>query len=249
MPTIDPSKMQADPERTAILLQVGECLAMWSQVEHALARLFSVVTRNAVANQMGAAFTAVKSFEVRLAKVNAVIELDHDAAFRDSLNALSKKLAELYRRRHQVAHFTLLFNVTENKHTLNPFFSFGKLNVTGLSSNDLNQRCASFARALERLMRLRLYVAHRQAKLGEGLLQEGDPAVGFKTKTARIMKKRNPAHFVTIRNSLTSCAVWNHGAMPVETERSGQGRCFIPRSISRCWALPSGSEKLNSIPV
>src|ERR1700688_3368192 len=100
----DLSKMYVDPERTAILLRVGECLAVWSQVEHSLGNLFVAVMGGDVSRAL-TAFAAIISFETRLQMVNALIERDGDEAFRISWNALFNKLSDLHKRRHQVAHF------------------------------------------------------------------------------------------------------------------------------------------------
>lgn len=117
--------MYDDPERTAILLRVGECLAVWSQVEHSLRNLFVAIMEGDMSRTL-TAFAAVISFETRLQMVNALIERDVDDAFRTSWNALSNKLSDLHKRRHRVAHFTIIYDATSERHHLHPFFSIGK---------------------------------------------------------------------------------------------------------------------------
>jgi len=174
---IAPPPAHLDPEYRAILLRVGECLAAWSHVEHALQRLFVQIMAPDDAN-VPRVFSAVISFETRLAMVNALIERDTDAAFQESWNATYNKLSLLHRRRHQVAHFTMVWNATEARYVLAPFFTWGKTPILAkqLTSQNLRARVASFDRAERRVNRLYLYVLHRQGKLPENALQEGDPA-------------------------------------------------------------------------
>jgi hypothetical protein len=171
-----PRRPEDDPEYSAILFGVGQCLARWSMVEHALARLFAALMGAADPNLTSTAFDAVISFETRLDMVNAVAERSQDVLFRESWNALHNKLSKLYRKRHQVAHFTILYNVTERKHTLHPFFSFKNLRSPILSSNDLGLRAISFAKIEKRLTRHAFYILHQQGRLAADVLPEGGPA-------------------------------------------------------------------------
>lgn len=109
--------------------------------------------------------------------VDSLIERDTDEAFRASWASLYNKLSKLHKRRHQVAHFTIIQNVIDRKPYLHPFFTMSRAGQTKpLSSNDLSIRAASFRRAAERVRNLCLYALHRLGKLGASDLQGRDPA-------------------------------------------------------------------------
>jgi hypothetical protein len=183
----------AHPERGAVLLQVGECLAAWSQVEHHLLLVFLALTHGTDPGQMGAAFEAVISFEARLAMVDALVERDSDRAFCEAWNALSNKLTRLHRRRHQVAHFSIVHHEPDTRPFLHPFFSLGRRNVhTPLSADQLKNRAASFLRACGRLNRLKMYLLHRAGKLAADRLPAGDPAQLLRAPSAPTHEETSP---------------------------------------------------------
>jgi hypothetical protein len=168
-----------DPERTALLLGVGECLSAWSEVEHSLGLLYGALMVGADPNQVADSFGAVRSFATRLKMTGALVEIDKDAAFRDSWNALRKELGNLYEKRHAVAHFSIAWISGENIHRLLPFLKVGQnRNVIPLTSLDLADRVKSFYSAYERIFRLRAYVLHRQGRGSEtGIPPGADPTL------------------------------------------------------------------------
>jgi hypothetical protein len=178
-----------DPERAALSLNVGTCLMAWSQVEAYLAQLFSAAIASERPEDVDAAFAAVISFETRLAMLNAVVERSSDSAFKSSWNSLFNKLTKLYKKRHEVAHFQIIYHASEETHFLHPFYTFGRPLRQGLSSKDLFHRAVAFSRAVIRLDNLRLYLEHKQGKLAIDRVPGADPARLLRNPNARIREE------------------------------------------------------------
>ncbi|KCZ57882.1 hypothetical protein HY36_11945 [Hyphomonas atlantica] len=141
-----------------LLLEVGRCLDVWSVVELNLAAIFSYLyvptcepphARVAIR----APFDAVVSFDARLtmldtAVVNSPIA---NSLVRERWPALSNRLSKKYKKRHEVAHFS----ITRTKNpdapaTLQPFSTFTahyhEQARTPLTLANLIQRRDSFCR-------------------------------------------------------------------------------------------------------
>jgi hypothetical protein len=170
----DPRK---DPELITLYAGVGECLSAWSTVEHTLASLFMSLMVGGDRNQTASVFGAVISFETRLDMLTSVIERDSDAAFRTCWNALKNKIGKLYRKRHQVAHFSIVWDGQREIHELIPFLTAGSSPLQSpLTSNDLKIRAQSFHRAGYRIRNLVNYILHRQGMPVAETPPGGDPA-------------------------------------------------------------------------
>ena len=174
MTETDQSNIHDDPEYNLILLAVGECLAAWSNLEHLLGRLFSALVVGDP-NQIATAFAAVISFETRLAMVDSIALRDSDKALKRSWVSIQKKLFKSHKKRHEVAHFTMIYHNNVKKHRLHPFHVIGKPIGKSLTASDIATRTDRFIALGARVTNLYFYVLHRQGKLGEGVLQGRDP--------------------------------------------------------------------------
>jgi len=165
--------MSDDEPWVRLYAAVGECLHAWSIVEAELTTLFVVMHERAwndFDHPLRAAFEAVISLEARLGMIKATAEAD--AALRDSYPAhwtkLQSKLLKSYRKRHEVAHFTLVGRIrgASRTHLIRPFFKWKDFNDQAGVELDLKQieeRKVAFYALTERV---RQHVQHVGAKKG-----------------------------------------------------------------------------------
>lgn len=122
---------------------VGYGLHEWSLVEMELARCFSTF----VWADMHAIFGAIISFETRLSACDAAVaKTDLSELDRALWAKLSDRLSRFYRRRHQIAHFTLGWN-NKDVPVLYPFMTTGNFlggAHVGLNMLDVQERIGKF---------------------------------------------------------------------------------------------------------
>lgn len=140
-------------------LHVGRCLGMWSSVERSLTLLFLCLhDKIDEPFPLVKVFNGVVSFEVRLSMINLAVQHDERTTekFRTQWNALFNKLSKSYRKRHEIAHFTIITDHTEStspKTTLQPFYTAFSPPGIGLSAKDLIERERSFLSLSKRIDR------------------------------------------------------------------------------------------------
>lgn len=97
----------AKPPHLELLYEVGRGLHCWSLVEMALADLFQAMVGYPNANPH-ALFNAVINFDTRLTLCDKAMEFaDLDPVEREMWIKLSAKLTKFYKRRHEIAHFSV----------------------------------------------------------------------------------------------------------------------------------------------
>lgn len=91
-----------------LLAGIGTCLTNWSLVELQMCALFDIISGMRDPIKARALFDTIVSFEVRLAILNSMMRFE---PLSDSDRALwmrlAAKMGKLYRKRHEVAHFTI----------------------------------------------------------------------------------------------------------------------------------------------
>jgi hypothetical protein len=137
----------------ALMAEVGNTLNSWSTVETGMGLLFNSLTGPANINKSYAIFDAVVSFEVRVAVLDAAIELEplFTEEEREVWACLSARLRKLYKKRHEVAHFTIKEKLDpQNASAISPFFSWNKeLRSTAkfLTAAQIRERADKFDQA------------------------------------------------------------------------------------------------------
>jgi hypothetical protein len=120
---------QSSPSNFDLLMsQVGHTLHFWNQVESAMGLLFTISSGISDPLKAGALFDAVIAFEARIAVLGATIS--HQSVLGDTekkiWSCLSAKLRKLYRKRHEVAHFSLLPEDMLSGEGIRPYFTWNK---------------------------------------------------------------------------------------------------------------------------
>lgn len=149
---------------------VGECIHVWSGVETALSTLFVVLHDREPGDYndpLRATFERVISFEVRLDMLLATVNADSRCTvYAPHFNALKNKLSKSYKRRHTVAHFTLVGSGMvapgQPDYALQPFFTMRtflkKTGANKLKACDLQLLVDSFSLLASRVHRHSLYI-------------------------------------------------------------------------------------------
>ena len=142
--------MAKEPTDDAILRAVGAALHNWSLVELALASAFGKLLGLTMHSQR--IFGTIISFDTRvaicdqIAAANVADELD-----REIWAKISARLLKLYKKRHEVAHFTLGRRGSEP--IIRPFLTLNKITETvpGLDLRQINERSAKFGALMKAL--------------------------------------------------------------------------------------------------
>jgi hypothetical protein len=120
----------SEEEHFGILATVGGALAAWSKIEVRLNLLFGVLSGIEDRAKAGGIMDVILSFEVRLAICDKLMALEVTDPFELEMWArLSARIRKFHRKRHQIAHFSLVaggerdgFHVPQ----ISPFFSYEK---------------------------------------------------------------------------------------------------------------------------
>jgi hypothetical protein len=128
---------------------VGSCLNAWAWVENGMGLLFYNVSGIDHMARAGAIFDSVVAFEGRIAMLDAAI--DHEPLLSDEEKliwaCLSRRLRKLYKRRHAVAHFSI---VDESYQAISPFFTWNKQakkTAKTLTIGQISERSRQFSEA------------------------------------------------------------------------------------------------------
>lgn len=181
--------MGHDAGQGALFSAVGESIQAWSIVEQNIGHLFLALHDRAAENwsdPLRASFEVVISLETRLDMIHATVIADpRTVDYQPHYNALRNKLKRLYKKRHEVAHYTLAGSVPSDPaggpvilHLL-PFFTVASM-MTGtgrapLRVPDIHERTRSFTRAAARVRNHANYIHLTRGRPVKGLQLEGDP--------------------------------------------------------------------------
>lgn len=129
-----------------LLAAVGAALGAWSIVEIQLCALFYSIADMRSQDKARALFDGIISFEIRVGVVDRLMETEAvDAVEAEMWRRMSAKLTKCYKKRHQIAHFTVLNDPPEV--TIAPFFTLTKMNTgtaTNLTAKEVFERTQKF---------------------------------------------------------------------------------------------------------
>lgn len=130
----------------ALLKAVGAALHNWSLVEIQLSTLFAALSDVPDQNKAHAIFAAILSFDARLAVCDRLMKLENlDELHKEMWTKMSARLSKFYKKRHEVAHFTVGYSGDEE--VINPFFTQEKWiyeNVRHLTVAQIRERSEKF---------------------------------------------------------------------------------------------------------
>lgn len=107
--------MSEPPKNDAILRSIGAALHNWSLVELELATLFANLMGFDGMRKAHAIFGVIISFETRIAICDRLVALDaRDEADVELWAKLSARLSKFYKKRHELAHFSLAKSDTDS---------------------------------------------------------------------------------------------------------------------------------------
>jgi hypothetical protein len=106
---------------------IGSALNAWSLVETGMGLVFYSVSGISSPPKAGAIYDAIVAFEGRLAMIDAAIQSDDHLITSDEKEwwpCFSAKLRKLYKKRHQVAHFSVIPD--QSWSAISPYFTWNK---------------------------------------------------------------------------------------------------------------------------
>lgn len=131
---------------TEILRAVGASLSNWSMVEMQLSTLFRFLSEMPD-GKAHAAFDGIISFQIRLGLCDRLMALESlDSLEVEMWRRLSARLTKFYKKRHELAHFSLLHDDNGGV-VIHPFLTFEKMlakNRKGLSLAQIRERSEKF---------------------------------------------------------------------------------------------------------
>jgi len=146
----------------ALTSAIGACIAAWNGVEDELSNLFMLLHSKKPWNYsdpLRAAYEAVVSLDVKMQMIVATASADPvtSPVYAKHCVALRNKIMKSYKKRHQVAHFALVWRDegAGAQIKVRPFFRHAEfLENSGpaeLSRLDIEQKRASFGRLADRV--------------------------------------------------------------------------------------------------
>lgn len=179
-----------------LMSALGGTLHAWSQVENGMGILFSAVSGIPNVLKSGAIFDAVVSFDGRLAVLDAAIEHDDTMLAEDKAlwPHLSARLRKLYRKRHEVAHFSVIGDI-ENATHIAPYFTWNKFNhnaVKSLSIQQIFERSLKFNAATSAVAWFTNLVQRAKFPEGHRPLPIEEPALILHIRELASQKKAAP---------------------------------------------------------
>jgi hypothetical protein len=182
------------------LFAVGQALANWSVVEAQLSIVFGHASQMPKAKAR-ALFDGIVSFEIRMAMLDAIMAIEGvDEIEAEMWARLSAKLSRSYKKRHELAHFTLALN-TPRGTAICPFFSYEKAHhgtLKFLTKSEIKLRANRFAHLSEMVSWFALRAECRNSPPGIAapLDLEAHPIVAplreLATRTLEARKSRPP---------------------------------------------------------
>jgi hypothetical protein len=136
----------SEPHRDVELMAaIGGALGSWSQVETGLEVFFCHASGILSLEKATAVFGAIVAFEARLAVCDSIMAVEDVSDLeREMWARLSARIRKFYRKRHEVAHFSFVFEGTPR---ISPFFTWGKEHskqVKYLSAAQISERALKF---------------------------------------------------------------------------------------------------------
>ena len=178
--------MKAAEQKSEILLAVGECLHTWSIVELEIGNLYMVfhgIRRDEFSHPIRIAFEEIVSLEIRLAMMGAYAEADGSLrqSYLPHFQPLRARIMKLYKKRHEIAHFTLVGrgDMEHPKILVKPFFTWS--NFIAKKGPELNaaqivERELKFSAIIPRIKRHIQHIGAMRALPLEHYVQAGDQA-------------------------------------------------------------------------
>lgn len=141
----------APPSYPALMATIGGCLAAWSGVENGMGLAFNAISGMPNFIKAGAIFDAMVAFDVRLAVLDAAVKYDNKLSDdeKELWACFSRRLRKLYKRRHSVAHFSVVGDI-ENATSISPFFTWNKHlrnEVKSLTKKQIFDKSVAFSEA------------------------------------------------------------------------------------------------------
>ena len=156
--------MDDEPSNTKLLNAVGMALALWSAVEMHLCALFRTISDMKSKDRASAMFDSIINFEIRLVIISNLMETeDVDPVEAEMWRRLSRKLAASYKKRHEVAHFSIRMRGGE-PHAA-PFLTHTRLWVTGetlLGADEIEERARKFTLLARAITWFNIRAVHRR---------------------------------------------------------------------------------------
>ena len=133
------------PEETDLLRAVGAGLSNWSIVELQLSKLFAILS-GMDQEKAHLVFDGIISFEIRLGICDRLMATeDVDEIEAEMWGRLSAKLTKFYKKRHELAHFSL--SSLDGKSSIMPFLTYEKMfsaTATRLDAKQIRERSRKF---------------------------------------------------------------------------------------------------------
>jgi hypothetical protein len=135
------------PQHDHLLQAVGKALHNWSLVEIQLATLFAHLSDIPDQKKAHAAFSAILSFEARLAVCDRLMLLEEvDELHLEMWAKMFARLSKFYKKRHELAHFSL-HHTHKDEPVISPFYTWEKFmfdKVRELTFEQINERAEKF---------------------------------------------------------------------------------------------------------
>ena len=163
--------MDNPSKNDAILRAVGASLHNWSLVEISLARFFGSLANLSSGSQT--IFAAIINFDTRVTICDRLIEESGlDNLDKKIWTKLSTRLSKFYKKRHEIAHFTL--GEVQGRAVIQPFLTLEKLRngtANSLTVRQISERSGKFIELKEALEWFYDYVPLRRIGHQESRIQ------------------------------------------------------------------------------
>ena len=177
--------MRTDNDTNDLLASIGSCLNVWSKVEDEITKLFMLIHGqpwNDYRHPLRAAFEAVVSLETRLSMIRASVAADQilSQTYARHFNALYNRVSRAHRKRHEVAHFSLVMR-EDGKGAkgifARPFFNWASFEDnlgTELDARQIGERQTGFLNLCMRIQQHRQYVGDKKGLPSGHFARAGD---------------------------------------------------------------------------
>jgi|GEM_PF-6512452 len=177
--------MASDNDTNELLASIGSCLNAWSKVEDEVTQLFMLIHGqpwNDFRHPLRAAFEAVVSLETRLSMIKASVGADAvlSECYAPHFNTLYNKVMRSFRKRHEVAHFSLVQRDGSKGSRVilaRPFFNWAKFEDNlgvELDAKQIAERQNGFLSLCLKVQQHRQYVGDKKGLPSGHFAQAGD---------------------------------------------------------------------------
>lgn len=169
--------MSVEESQELIYRNVGLSLAEWSRVEHGVNLLFVALNNRKLRPNypLLASFEANRSFDAKRKTLHTFVRSDPDCSelFIERFRSLDRKLANLARKRSDLAHFVIRQHFNDRHPAgialLHPFGTFSgsffERDASPLTAEDVGRRADDFAALAARVFRFVTYVKNTRGLL------------------------------------------------------------------------------------